>query len=91
MLNGIDHNSALEYAEAFNLGIADNADLDGMLTRWHKNFGENGEITDSPNACQLAWLRGLEAAGMWRNVGPRFNPGTVTLNELFATSTIITD
>ena len=80
----------MEYAEAFNLAIAnDGAELEGMLDRWHENFtGDDAVITNGPTNYQLAWLRGIESAGMLLNDGARFNRGTVVLDERFDASTI---
>ena len=90
MLNGLDHNAAMEYAEAFNLAIAnDGAELEGMLERWHKNFtGDDALINNEPTNYQLAWLRGIESAGMLLNDGPKFNRGTVVLDERFQANVI---
>ena len=90
MLNGLDHNAAIEYAEAFNLAIAnDGAELEGMLDRWHENFtGDNALITNEPTNYQLAWLRGIESAAIMLNDGPRYNPGTIVLDERFMANVI---
>ena len=74
MLNGLDHNAAMEYAvalEAFNLAIAnEGAELAGMLDRWHENYsGEGALITNVPTNYQLAWLRGIESAAIMLNDG----------------------
>ena len=90
MLNGLDHNAAMEYAEAFNLAIAnDGAELEGMLERWHKNFtGDDALINNEPTNYQLAWLRGIESAGIMLNDGPRCNLGTIVLDERFQANVI---
>ena len=90
MLNGLDHNAAMEYAEAFNLAIAnDGEQIETMLERWHENFsGDDALINSEPTNYQLAWLRGIESAARMLNDGPRFNPGTITLDERFSASTI---
>ena len=90
MLNGLDHNAAMEYAEAFNLAIAnDGAELAGMLDRWHENYsGDNALINSEPANYQLAWLRGIESAAIMLNDGARFNRGTIVLDERFSASAI---
>jgi len=90
MLNGLDHNAAMEYAEAFNLAIANNgAEIEAMLERWNENFsGDDALITNEPTNYQLAWLRGIESAARMLNDGPRFNPGTITLDERFTPNAI---
>ena len=90
MLNGLDHNAAIEYAEAFNLAIAnDGAELEGMLDRWHENCtGDDALITNEPTNYQLAWLRGIESASNMLNDGARYNPGTIVLDERFSASAI---
>ena len=90
MLNGLDHNAAMEYAEAFNLAIVnDGEEIEGMIERWHENYsGDDAVITNEPTNYQLAWLRGIESAGFMLNDGARYNPGTIVLDERFDASTI---
>ena len=90
MLNGLDHNAAMEYAEAFNLAIVnDGEEIEGMIERWHKSYsGDDALINSEPTNYQLAWLRGVESAARMLDDGPRYNPGTIVLDERFNANVI---